>query len=90
MATTTISIPTTKPRKSTKLPRTIMGRITVAPPRTLSGPDSICTLLPTAVELAAYLNEPQLAVEAYCYRTGASLMTGALAFRALIIMGGVA
>jgi hypothetical protein len=89
MATTTISTPTLTPRKP-KLTRAFIGSITVAAPRTLSGPDSICTLLPNAVELAAYLSDPQLAVEAYCFRTGASMMAGVLAFRALISMGGIA
>lgn len=90
MATTTISTPTPKPRKL-KLTRAFIGRITVAAPRTLSGPDSICTLLPNAVELTAYLSEPQFAVEAYCFRTGADLTVGALAFRLMVNMeGGVA
>lgn len=91
MATTAIS--TTKPkqlRSRTKPAFRFSGHIDVAAPHPIGGRDSVCTLLPTAAELAEYLHEPQLAVEMYCLRTGACLVTGVLAFRALFPRGGAA
>lgn len=57
---------------------------TVTPCPLLGSMDARSTLLPNAGELVCFLDDPLLALERFCVRTGADSTLGSLAFRAIL------